>query len=144
MRSQPPVGSYLPKLALLGGKKLTNAKLTLGPAGAVLEGDCRESLGVQPVAGYECVVEAVGWRWRFRGVANAPDAVQIRAGGVVPISVMAVGPIAVESALGGQEAYCSSVVVQQWAVTGASFEVLALLLLAALAVLVGLYPRRGS
>jgi hypothetical protein len=55
-------GTYLPRLALVNGTRIADAKLTVTPGGAILEGECRESLGPQPAAGYECVAEAVGWR----------------------------------------------------------------------------------
>jgi hypothetical protein len=78
--------------------RIHNPKLTTSPAGATLEGDCREPLGPEAPEGYECVAEAVGWRWRFRGAVTMRPVVAMRPGASIPIVVTSLGPVTVEDA----------------------------------------------
>ena len=53
-------------------------------------------------AGYECVAEAVGWRWRFHGIVEEQIAVGLLTESRIPVVVTSVGPVTEEAAPSGR------------------------------------------
>ena len=104
MWTTPPGGTYLPRLALLDWTRVLEPTLTTFPDGAaLLEGYVTEPLGPPTPNGYECVAEAVGWRWRFRGVVEMPPMIELEDRQVrVPVVVRSIGPVISEAAPSGQ------------------------------------------
>jgi hypothetical protein len=104
MWSRPPDGTYLPRLALVDWTRLHEPVLTVYPDGAVvLEGSCTEPLGPETASGYDCVAEAVGWRWRFQGAVDwssrgEPGTTHRR----VSVVVRSMGPVVSEAARSGR------------------------------------------
>jgi hypothetical protein len=101
--AHPPDGTYLPRIALVNWTRIQDPTLTVLPEGVTLEGYCGEPLGPEPSAGYECVAEAVGWRWRFRGFVEMPTVTALDGDTRrIPVVVRSIGPVTSEAAPSGR------------------------------------------
>ncbi len=65
-----PEGTWLAEQAVVGGQAMQRAWLTITSEHATLRVDSAALPVPAPVEGYECVVDAGGWRWTFLGVAE--------------------------------------------------------------------------
>ncbi len=65
-----PEGTWLANRAVVSGRVMDRAWLTITTEHATLRVNCAQLPSLVPVDGYWCVVEAAGWRWTFRGIAE--------------------------------------------------------------------------
>ena len=65
-----PEGTWLAERALVAGHPMARAWLTVTAEHATLRVDAAQLPGLLPAEGYRCVVDAAGWRWTFRGIAE--------------------------------------------------------------------------
>jgi hypothetical protein len=73
MKERPvlaPEGTWLAERAIVGGQQMQPAWLTITTEHATLRVTSGALPPLSPVEGYLCVVDAGGWRWRFRGIAD--------------------------------------------------------------------------
>jgi len=98
---RPPDGIYIPKIALVNWTRIDSPRLTISPDRIILEGYHSEPLGLPLASGYECVAEAVGWRWRFRAVVQIQTLIGLSPESRIPVVATSVGPFISESAPSG-------------------------------------------